>query len=201
MSVTFELLSWPDDGVRLDLDHRKFAYAGKFVLPGTGKAVGRAGDRTKGERMDTGVDGVDAPASAEAVLAAVAFDADRTDPNRCRLRYVTVRRDRRGERLGPRLAAFVLDRTVENGWFETARIAVNNPFAYVAAYRAGFGYTGTETGIAELELDYPPPADREPERYRRGLAAFGDRDLPADTASFVAARRGDEPPEPVDWPG
>jgi GNAT superfamily N-acetyltransferase len=169
-TVEFAVLGWPPDGPTLDLDHERFAYAGKFVRSTTGTAVAR----------DDG-----------AVVGAVSFDADRTDETTLRLRYVTVRADRRGERIGPRLASLVAARRRERG-FERARIAVNNPFAYEALYRAGFVDTGEETGLAERVLERP--GERDPARYRAGLAAFADRDLsPAETA-FVAERRDGDPP-------
>jgi GNAT superfamily N-acetyltransferase len=175
--VTFAVLGWPADAPTLDLDHERFAYAGKFVVGGTGKAVARDDD----------------------VVAAVSFDADRTAPDTLRLRYVTVRADRRGsgERLGPRLCRFVADRARDRGYDRVA-IAVNNPFAFVALYRAGFGATGETTGLAERVLAYPDPTDRAPEPYRAGLAAFADRDLPDEARAFVAERRDGDPPAAVD---
>jgi len=127
------LLGWPPDGPTLSLDHERFAYAGKFVMSATGKAVARE----------------------DGTVGAVAFSADRTDETCLRLRYVTVRDDRRGEGIGPRLLRFVSERAREHG-YESVRIAVNNPFAYEACSRAGFAFTGQETGLAELVLDYRP---------------------------------------------
>ena len=159
-----ELLGWPEDGRTLSLPHEQFSYAGKFVMSNTGKAVVRSAD--------------------DDVLAAASFDEDRTDPAVLRIRYLTVRSDRRGERIGPRLAAFVADRARERG-YERVKIAVNNPFAYQALYRAGFAYTGSRTGIAELVLERP--GDRSEERYRRGLDAFREReDLSDAERSFLA---------------
>jgi len=168
--MDFAVLGWPAAGETLSLDHERFAYAGKFVMSGTGKAVARAGGD---------------------VVAAVAFDPDRTDGEVLKLRYVTVREDRQGEGIGPRLLRFIAARASERG-FERVVIAVNNPFAYQAAYRAGFGYTGDRTGIAELELARPTP-DRAG-RYRDGLAAFRERDLGEPAASFLAAKAGSDPP-------
>ncbi|WP_247731725.1 GNAT family N-acetyltransferase [Halovivax limisalsi] len=163
--MSCDLLGWPADGPTLRLDHERFAYAGKFVMSSTGKAVAR----------DDG-----------SIVAAVAFNEDRTDPRRCWLRYVTVRADRRGEGIGPRLCAFVRDRALARE-FESVRIAVNNPYAYEALHRVGFGFTGETTGIAELVLSFPPAEGRE-ERYRSGLEAFADRDLTDEERSFVADR-------------
>jgi GNAT superfamily N-acetyltransferase len=165
-----DVLGGPDAGPTLRLDHRAFAYAGKFVMSNTGKAVARE-------------DG--------AVVAAVAFNADRTDEETAWLRYVTVRRDRRGEGVGPRLVAAVTDRLESR--YERFRIAVNNPFAYEALHKAGFRYTGEETGLAELVLERPG----EGGRYADGLAAFAAReDLTDAERTFLAERSG--PPAPLD---
>ncbi|MFC3956897.1 GNAT family N-acetyltransferase [Halovivax cerinus] len=171
--MEFELLGWPADGPTLRLDHERFAYAGKFVMSSTGKAV----VRDDGE-----------------VVAAVAFNADRTDAAVCWLRYVTVRRDSRASGIGPRLCAYVRDRALERE-FDRLKIAVNNPYAYEALHRAGFGFTGEETGIAELVLTHPLPATPD-ERYRDGLELFRARDLTEEERSFVATRLERGRPEP-----
>ena len=178
------LLGWPDDDPRLDLDHERFAYAGKFVTGRTGVAIARAARDSDGNEAERDV------------LAAVSFSPDRTDETTLRLRYVTVRRDRRGERLGPRLCAFVARRARTRGYDRVA-IAVNNPFAFVALYRAGFGATGEQTGMAERVLVAPDPTDRDPAAYRKGLAAFAERDLPEAARAFVERRRDGEPPAVV----
>ncbi|RQG99780.1 GNAT family N-acetyltransferase [Natrarchaeobius oligotrophus] len=134
-----ELLGWPSDGPKLRLDHERFSYAGKFVMTNTGKAVARNADGD--------------------VVAAASFNEDRTDERTLWIRYVTVDRDRRGEGIGPELLALVRERALSRG-YDRLRIAVNNPFAYEALYRTGFGYTGETTGIAELLLEYPPPLER-----------------------------------------
>ncbi|RQG92574.1 GNAT family N-acetyltransferase [Natrarchaeobius chitinivorans] len=193
-----ELLGWPPDGPKLRLDHERFSYAGKFVMTNTGKAVARDEGR---------------------IVAAASFNEDRTDERTLWIRYVTVDRDRRGEGIGPLLLALVRDRGVERG-YDRIRIAVNNPFAYEALYRTGFEYTGDTSGIAELVLEYPPsleasgdgeingddgtaetaceggPSTRE--RYQAGLEEFRDRDLSRPEAEFLASRRGDDPPSPID---
>ena len=171
--MEFALLGWPEDGHPLRLDYREFAYAGKFVMTSTGKAV-------------VGDDGV---------VAAAAFDADRTDPETLCIRYVTVRRDRRGERLGPRLLRFVCEAALDRG-YDRVTIAVNNPFSYQAAYRAGFVYSGAEGGLAELELVWPGDPTRSD--YQAGLDVFRDRDLSPDEESFLAVKADAEPPEPVE---
>ena len=172
--MEFSLLGWPDDGHPLRLDYRQFAYAGKFVMTSTGKAV-------------VGDDGV---------VAAAAFDADRTDPETLCIRYVTVRRDRQGDGLGPRLLRFVRERAVERG-YDRLTIGANNPFSYQAAYRAGFCFTGAERGLGELTLEWP--GDRRGERYREGLAVFGERELSGAERTFLDEHG--EPPDVVDAPG
>lgn len=179
------MLGWSAAEPTLRLDHRQFAYAGNFRVGGTGKAVAR---------------------ESGTVLAAASFSPDRTDDGTLVVRYVTVRRDSQGEGLGPRLLRYVAERARERS-FETVRIAVNNPVAYEACYRAGFAFTGEESGVAELVLVYAPDGDRvpeedrSPEAYRRGLSTFAGRDLPPDAASFVEGKLGGEPPPPVPDPG
>lgn len=161
-----------DGGPPVDLDHRAFAYAGKFVMTSTGKAIVREHDD---------------------IVAAAAFNRDRTDRTVAWLRYVTVRVDRRGEGIGPRLLDFAAERLLES--VERVKIGVNNPFAYEAAYKAGFAFTGEETGIAELVL--VRPGDRSPAGYRTGFGRFADRSelTPAERA-FVSERREADPPRP-----
>jgi hypothetical protein len=65
-------------------------------------------------------------------------------------------------------------------------IAVNNPFAYVAAVKAGFGYTGEETGIAELVMAWPSHSE---DRYEAGLGRFEDRDLDRAAERFLRRKR------------
>ena len=181
------VLGWAPDGPTLRLDYRRFGYAGKFVMSTTGKAVIRDDrEATDGEWDDD-------------VLAAVAFNEDRTDPATLWLRYVTVREDRRGEGLGPRLCAFVCERAADRG-YERVRIGVNNPFAYEACYRAGFAFTGEETGIAELVLERPADgvaADRSTATYQDGLDRYRERDRSDAEAAFLARKADADPPEPV----
>jgi GNAT superfamily N-acetyltransferase len=174
--MEYVLLGWPAEGPTLRLDYRKFSYAGKFVMSNTGKAVVRA----DGE-----------------IVAAVAFNEDRTDESTLWLRYVTVREDLRGEGIGPRLLAFVCTRADERA-YERVRIAVNNPFAYQAAYKAGFGYTAESTGIAELVCQRP--ADRWRSRYQAGVAVFRERGLSEQEERFLESKVETDPPEPVDPP-
>jgi GNAT superfamily N-acetyltransferase len=174
--MEFAVLGWPSDGPTLDLDHQRFAYAGKFVVGDTGKAIARSGG---------------------SVVGAAAFSADRTDAHTLRIRYITIRRDRQGEGIGPRLLRFVHERARHRG-FEAVLIAVNNPYAYVAAYRAGFAFTGEETGIAETVLEAGGP--RDVERYRDGLLTVAARDLSSDAEAFVERRLESGVPPVVDPP-
>ncbi|MFB6123536.1 MAG: GNAT family N-acetyltransferase [Haloferacaceae archaeon] len=224
MSLVFRVLGWPPDGPKLRLDYRRFRYAGKFVMSNTGKAVAYDADATSAEAVaaadtaesDVGVDAdaADGEASADdvdganaddgsgasadafdPVLAAVAFNEDRTDPGAWWLRYITVRDDLRGDGLGARLAAFAAARLESRG-ASRVRIAVNNPFAYQALYKAGFGFTGEETGLAELVLERPWPRDAE--TYRAGLDRYRARDLSDAEASFLDSKAGASPPARLD---
>lgn len=172
--MDFELLGWPDEGPTLSLDHRRFPYAGKFVMSNTGKAVAR---------------------DDESIVGAVSFNEDRTAEAVMWLRYLSVRQDRQGERIGPRLAATTSAMILEQD-YDRVSIAVNNPFAYQALYRAGFGFTGRTTGLAELVLQTPHTTERSD--YERGLAEFCQRkDLSQAEREFLAHKDGDPPPEPV----
>ena len=208
--MEYAVLGGPGAGTTLRLDYRAFAYAGKFVVGAPGKAVLRTPDGAPAvpewEPDETLPPTVDAAEFDDDVVAAVSFSPDRTDADRCRLRYVTVHVARRGEGIGPRL----VDRTVSHlaaAGYDRVRIAVNNPFAYAALYKCGFAYTGERTGIAELELERPtagPAVDGEPTagtaaagpdgaRYREGLRAFRDdeRELTPREERFVAERLGE----------
>ena len=206
--MEYALACPPDEGTTLRLDYRAFAYAGKFVVGAPGKSVIRTRDGNPAapdwEPDEPLPDTVDPAAFDEDVVAAVSFSPDRTDPDCCRLRYVTVHAARRGEGIGPRL----IDETVADlsaAGFERVKIAVNNPFAYEACYKCGFAYTGERTGIAELELARPAatPARVDPERYREGLEAFRETDgeLTGAERRFVAERLERGPPPVDDWTG
>ena len=207
--MEFAVLGWPPDGPTLRLDYRRFAYAGKFVMSNTGTAVARTGDGDADTTLPPLDDRDSRPPpegdTADDVVAAVSFNQDRTDPDAVWLRYVTVRADRRGEGVGPRLAAFVTGRTAARG-YDRVRIAVNNPFAYHALYRAGFAFTGRETGVAELVLERPAdrvsPAHGDGETYRAGLDAYRARDYDPDgpEASFLDRKAGADPPATVATP-
>jgi len=180
--MEFRLLGWPEDGPTLNLDHRHFRYAGKFVMSSTGKLVAEAPPPSTTSTDATRNDASQGP-DAE-ILGATAFDADRTDSSVLRIRYVTVRDDRRGDGIGTRLLERTVDLALDRG-YESVAIAVNNPYAYVAATRAGFGFDGETTGIAELVLTTPAP---EPDRYLDGLEAFLERDLELSTAERAYVR-------------
>jgi len=189
--VEYELLGWPGDGVKLALDYRTFSYAGKFVMSNTGKAVAvdpAAESRTEGDLPAAEREDVRDPDGT--VVGAVAFNADRTDADTAWLRYVTVREDRRGEGVGPRLCAFTTARLHQRG-YDRVRIAVNNPFAYHALHKAGFGDTGETTGIAERVLAHPAPDEVD---YGAGLAWYRERDLTEKERAFVESRRRSGPP-------
>ena len=202
--MEYAVLGWPEENPKLRLDHRAFSYAGKFVMSNTGKAVVRDPDA---ERAVDGDAGATAPRTDppdrdwvddDRIVAAVAFNEDRTDPATAWLRYVTVRQDRRGAGLGALLCRFATARLSDRG-YERVHIAVNNPFAFHALYKAGFGYTGEETGLAELLL--VAPSDRSPERYRAGLDAYRQRDdLSAAERDFLAAKADADPPDVVSDP-
>lgn len=166
--MEYAVLGWPPDGPTLRLDHRRFGYAGKFVMSNTGKAVAREEDE---------------------ILSVVAFNEDRTDSKTLWLRYITTRRDRRGEGIGTDLAAFITGRAHDRS-YDRVTIAVNNLFAYHALFKAGFGFTGERTGIAELVLEHPS----ESLRYQEGLDIFGERDLSVNERTFLDKKEDEGPP-------
>lgn len=172
------VLGWPPNGPSLRLDYQQFAYAGKFVMTNTGKAVIRCPDRET--------------ASEEDIIAAAAFNADRTDDSVLWIRYITVTDTLRGNGLGPRLCRFIADQAQSHGYVRI-RIAVNNPFAFEALYKAGFGWTGETTGIAELILERPVP--RREDAYREGLEKFRERELSQTEQTFIDRKYTDGPPE------
>lgn len=183
--MEFVVCGWPADGPTLRLDYREFAYAGKFVMSQTGKAVVREPNEATAEsKWD------------EDIIAAVSFNEDRTDSRTLWLRYITVRADCRGEGLGARLAAFIAERAPDR--YERLRIAVNNPFAYEALYKAGFGYTGRETGLAELVLERP--IERSRSAYQAGLDIYRERDLSEEEQDFLMSRIDANPPAVLDSP-
>ncbi len=200
--MEYAFLGWHDGeggGPRLRLDYRAFAYAGKFVTSSTGVAV----VRDESDPLTLDVDEDEPPQIGDpTVVAAVAFNEDRTDPETLWLRYVTVRGDRRGEGLAPRLVALVCERARARG-YERCRIAVNNVFSYEALSKVGFAYTGRETGLAEAVLDRELRDETggiDADTYQRGLDVFRDRDCTEEERAFLAAREDAGPPERVDAP-
>lgn len=199
--MDYVLVGWQDSeegGPRLRLDYRAFAYAGKFVMSSTGVAVVR--DETDPLELD--IDPDEPPQIGDpAIVAAVAFNEDRTDSQTLWLRYVTVRADRRGSGIGPRLVAFVCSRARERD-YARCRIAVNNVFSYEALSKVGFSYTGRETGLAEVVLDRDLRGSDEvdADTYQRGLDVFRGRDCSDAERAFLAAREGTAPPERIDPP-
>lgn len=215
--MEFAVLGWPEDEPRLRLDYRRFSYAGKFVTGQTGVAVIRDTDAATDvnlQELPALPDGLSEADFAGDVLAAVAFNEDRTDPETLWLRYLSVRRDLRGSgrQLGPRLAAFITDRAADRG-YKQVRIAVNNVFSYQALYKAGFAYTGEETGLAELVLERPvafpvgsddinesgsdesDPATANATQYQRGLTIFDNRtEQSVAEREFLSAKQKTGPP-------
>jgi hypothetical protein len=201
--MEFTVLGWPVDEPRLRLDYRRFSYAGKFVTGKTGIAVVRG---TPPDQHATPADDSLPPLPDNLsesefdreILAAVAFNVDRTDSQTLWLRYLTVRDDLRGSglQLGPRLAAFVTTRAAEHG-YDHIRIAVNNVFSYQALYKAGFAYTGRETGISELVLERPAAnrAAVSTATYQQGLDQFRQREgLSTVERDFLADHETADPP-------
>ncbi|MFC7201960.1 GNAT family N-acetyltransferase [Haloferax namakaokahaiae] len=201
--MEFAVLGWPADGPRLRLDYRRFTYAGKFITTKTGKAVLSDPEAPLPPLSDERPPPADGPEHLgelrDDVLAAVAFNEDRTDSDTLWIRYITVRRDRRGEGLGPVLLSKFVDAAAEYG-YDRLRIATNNPFAYEACHKAGFGFTGRETGLAELVLERPTdrPASVSKETYQSGLDRYRARDLGDDEHEFLASRKGADPPVVAD---
>lgn len=214
-AVEFELLGWPADGPTLRLDYRRFSYAGKFVMSNTGKAVLKQMGSALPSSTNDSTPVRELP-YATAVLAAVAFNEDRTDGSTLWLRYVTVDSEFRGQGLGPELILRVRDLALERG-YDRLKIAVNNPFAYDALWKAGFAFTGETTGLAELILVHPVPPrgtgtpraphtgpdddagsdDRLVERYCAGLERFRaqERDLSPEEHRFLDRRLENGPPD------
>lgn len=191
--MRYAVLGGPDDGPTLLLDWESFSYAGKFVMSNTGKAVAYEGEPVE-SRDDWPPDAREADDPVEDVVGAVSFNEDRTDSGTAWLRYVTVRDDRRGDGVGARLCAFAADGLLDE--YERVRIAVNNPFAFEALHKAGFGFTGRETGIAELVLERP--CENPAASYQDGLDCYRERDLSSEERAFLERKRGASPPATLD---
>lgn len=175
--MEYELLGLEATGPTVSLDHEQFAYAGKFVMSSTGKTVVRA----DGE-----------------LVGAVAFSEDYSDPTAVRLRYVTVREDRRGAGIGPSVLRFTAEQLRDS--YDDILIAANNPIAYEACYRAGFEFTGEETGIAEVLCSYQPESEPDRSTYQAGFDIFRDRELPSAHESIIERYGSSSPPEMVAVP-
>lgn len=179
MDFRYEFLGWPDDGPTIDISHERFAYAGKFILPGTGKAIVRSSQ----------------PGS-HPIKGAVAFNDDRGVQNAARIRYITVSESTRGRRLGPKLALFVQDQIIGQS-YSLVRIAVNNPIAYEAMYRAGFYYTGETRQLNEVVLSTDAPLS--PSKYKTGLQTFDKADLPDRQVRLIDRGMDRGPPEKIQY--
>lgn len=200
--MEYAVIATPEDELGLRLDWKRFRYAGKFVMTNTGKAV----------VVEDGV--LDDPAwppepaddHAPGVVAALAFNADRTRSDTAWLRYVTVRDSDRGNGIGPRLCGMTTEWLRTTAGYDRVRIAVNNPFAFDALHKAGFGWTGETSGIRECVLEAPPTGDRTT-RYRDGLSHYLDGDVGDREREFVETRRdrglpaGIEAPKGEDYTG
>lgn len=176
--LTYSLLGLPSEEPTLEVSHEEFAYAGNFRLPDTGKTVVNTDDR---------------------LLGIAAFNDERTAGNRGRIRYVSIRRNARGEGLGPRLLRFTGERLADH--YASLAMAVNNPIAYEAAYRAGFISTGRETGVSEIVLTYRPDRDPSIEDYRAGFERFAAEDLPDEQRAILDRYATESPPSVVEVPG
>ena len=161
-----EVVGWSDAALELGVE--EFVYAGKFRVS-SGKAVTRSED--------------------DSIVAALSFSPDRADDEAVRVRYITVRSDLRGEGVGSELLEHVADRLLER--YGDVRISVNNPFSYGAARKAGFGWTGEKTGLAELVMEKPRPCDRDSERHEQALCLLAERDL-SDVEEEYVKRKLDE---------
>lgn len=131
---------------------------------------------------------------ANTCIGITAFSFDRTCETRIWLRYVSVHDDYQGRGIGPRFLRTTAVELLDEG--ESIRIAVNNPFAYQAAYKAGFVFTGEQTGIAELILEHP--GIRSNEMYLEGLNTFQDASHLSPREQSYATEKHTEAPPPVD---
>ncbi|MFB6187330.1 MAG: GNAT family N-acetyltransferase [Halobacteriaceae archaeon] len=136
--MKFEILGWPTESPTLDLDHRDFSYAGKFVMSNTGKAI---------------------CTENESIIGAIAFNEDRTDTDVLWFRYITVHTEYQGKEIGPKLARYTAKRAI-NASYRAIKIAVNNPFAYQALYKAGFSFTGEQNSFCNIHQPLMKPINR-----------------------------------------
>lgn len=195
--MEYAVIATPDDALGLRLDWARFSYAGKFVMTNTGKAV--AVEASVLEDPEWPPDPQDAQAAG--VVGAVSFNRDRTDPDTAWLRYVTVRDTVRGQEIAPRLCAMTVDWLHDEMNVSRVRIAVNNPYAFEALYKAGFGWTGEETGLRERVLEFPPPSRQDVAgQYRGGLRSYLETDVTPEERAFIGSRLSRGPPPIVDAP-
>jgi len=167
-----------EEATSIVLPQEEFAYAGQYRMKRYGKAVlTRRPDR---------------PTAAAAIIAALSTDRHRIQENRLVVRTIDVRREARGNGWGPLLLRSVLPAVATAG-FETIQINVNNPFAYIAACKAGFGWTGRTTGLAELIMTRPTdrPSRWSRGRFIAGLSLYRRRRLDTASRGLIARYRGD----------
>lgn len=193
--MEYAVIATPDDALGLRLDWERFSYAGKFVMTTTGKAVAVE----DGVLKDSDWPPDPREAEADGVVAAVSFNRDRNDAGTAWLRYVTVRGGDRGRGIAPRLCAMTVDWLLSEFSVSRVQIAVNNPYAFDALYKAGFGWTGKKTGLQERVLEFPTPGDRKTQ-YASGLRSYLDADISEDERDFIKSRISRGPPPVVDAP-
>lgn len=193
--MKYAVIATPDDALGFRLDWKHYSYAGKFVMTNTGKAV--AADSTV--LGQSGWPPSARVAETDGVYAAASFNRDREDGDVAWIRYVTVRDDRQGEGIAPRLCAATTGWLLDSWDVSRVRIAVNNPYAYDALYKAGFGWTGEETGLRERILEHPTPPDAVG-RYGDGLRSYLDAEPTDAERAFVDDRLDRGPPPLVDAP-
>lgn len=193
--MEYAVIATPDDALGFRLDWKRFSYAGKFVMTNTGKAVAADPDRLG--RPDWPPAARDA--QTEGVYAAVSFNRDREHDDLAWLRYVTVRDDKQAAGIAPRLCAATARWLLDEWTVSRVRIAVNNPYAYDALHKAGFGWTGEETGLRERILERPSPADAV-DVYAEGLRSYLDADPTDAERDFVEDRLDRGPPARIDAP-
>ena len=163
-----------EEAPALELPHERFAYAGQYRMRRYGKAV----LTSRPSR----------PMRPGYIIAAVTTDRHRRHRDRLVVRTMDVRRDRRGHGWGPSLLVSLLP-TAHAAGYRTIQIHVNNPFAYIAVSKAGFGWTGRSTGLAELVMTRPTdrPATTPQGRFAAGLSVYRRR-RPTPAGRRVIAR-------------
>lgn len=159
--------SAPGDDPDVELDHGRFPYAGKLTTRDVGLILGR----DRGE-----------------VVAAASYSIDRTDEDRCVIRYIAVRRDRQGEGLGTELLAatpgILFDRR-----FDSIKMAARSPYALVAAVRAGFCVIEERAPDGSPFVSYPPTTASG--SLESGFTALQKLSLTADHREYIADRLTD----------